>query len=121
TPDVHGIDITNETNSPIATSYAQGIHILNNTIHDDCGNGIQENTNCYAGQTNKVAYLTMDGNEIYNSMKQSWDSKGTSNVIFSNNISCYGDHSGNPNVDFGHIAINSPNDCSWTQMDHWEI
>jgi len=121
TPDVHGIAITNYSNSPVATSYAQGIHILNNTIHDAGGNGIQENTNCYAGQSNKVAYLTMDGNEIFNSAKQNWDSKGTSNVIFSNNISWFGDHSANGEVDYGHIAVNSPNDCSWTQMNNWEI
>jgi hypothetical protein len=63
----------------------------------------------------------MDGNEMYNSAKQNWDSKGTSNVIFSNNISWFGDHSANGSIDYGHIAINSPNDCSWTQMDHWEI
>ncbi len=120
-PDVHGIAITNYSNSPIATSYAAGIKILNNTIHDVGGNGIQENSNCYAGQSNKVAYLTMDGNEIYNSAKQNWDSKGTSNVIFSNNISWFGDHTGNGNVDYGHIAVNSPDDCSWTQMNNWEI
>jgi len=121
TPDVHGIAITNYSNSPVATSYNQGIKILNNTIHDAGGNGIQENTNCYAGQSNKVAYVTIDGNEIYNSAKQNWDSKGTSNVIFSNNLSWFGDHSGNGNIDYGHVAINSPSDCSWTQMNNWEI
>jgi hypothetical protein len=121
TPDVHGIAITNYTNSPIATSYAQGIHIVSNTIHDVGGNGIQENSNCYAGQSNHVAYVTIDGNELYNSAKQNWDSKGTSNVIFSNNVSWFGDHSANGNIDYGHVAINSPNDCSWTQMDNWEI
>ena len=121
TPDVHGIAITNYSNSPIATSYAQGIHILNSTIHDAGGNGIQENTNCYAGAGNRVAYLTMDGNEIYNSAKQNWDSKGTSNVIFSNNISWFGDHTGNADIDYGHIAVNSPNDCPNTQMNQWEI
>ena len=121
TPDVHGIAITNYSNSPIATSYAAGIHIVGNTIHDAGGNGIQENSNCYAGQGNHVAYVTIDGNEIYNSAKQNWDSKGTSYVIFSHNISWFGDHSVNGNVDYGHIAINAPSDCSWTQMDHWDI
>jgi hypothetical protein len=121
TPDVHGIAITNYSNSPLATSYAQGIQIKSNTIHDAGGNGIQENTNCYAGQSNHVAYVTMDGNEIYNSAKQNWDSKGTSNVIFSNNISWFGAHSGTGDVDYGHIAVNSPSDCSWTQMNNWEI
>jgi hypothetical protein len=121
TTDTHGIAITNYSNSPIATSYAQGIHLSNNTIHDAGGAGITENTNCYAGQSNKLAYLTMDGNEIYNSQKQSWSLKGTSNVIFSNNISWFGDHTGNPYNDYGHIAVNSPNDCSWAQNDHWDI
>lgn len=121
TPDVHAIAITNYMNTPLATSYAEGIHILSNTIHDAGGNGIQENSNCYAGQNTFVAYVTIDGNEIYNSMKQSWDSKGTSYVIFSNNISWFGDHSANPNIDYGHVAINSPSDCPWTQMNNWEI
>jgi len=121
TPDVHGIAITNYSNSPIATSYAQGIRILSNTIHDAGGNGIQENTNCYAGSSNHVAFLTIDNNELYNSAKQNWDSKGTSDVIFSNNTSWFGAHSGTGDVDYGHIAVNSPNDCSWTQMNRWEI
>jgi len=76
TPDVHGIAITNYSNSPIATSYAQGIHIVNNTIHDAGGNGIRRIRTATAGQSNHVAFVTIDGNEIYNSAKQNWDSKG---------------------------------------------
>jgi len=121
TPDTHGIQVANYERTPIGTDYDSGIKILSNTIHDAGGASITENTNCYAGQDNKFAYMTIDDNEIYNSQKQTLSMKGTSNLIFSNNTSWFGEHIPNSESDYGHIAVNSPDDCSWVQNDNWQI
>lgn len=121
TPDVHAISIGSYESGQAATSFSEGTKILRNTIHDAGGNGIQENTRCYISQSNSGDYLTIDGNEFYNVMKQPWDSKGTNHVIYSNNISWWGDHTGNADVDYGHITANQPNDCPSVTMDDWQI
>jgi len=120
-PDTHGIVITNYNQDPAATSYAGGIQILNNSITNIGGNAIQENSQCYARPGYpKTRYLTISGNQLYNVAKQTWDSKGTDYVIFSFNHSWYSHHT-DQNVDYGHIAVNQPSDCSSVTMSNWEI
>jgi hypothetical protein len=120
-PDTHAIVITNYNQDPPATSYAAGIQILNNSIYNAGGNGIQENSQCYARPGYpKTKYLTISGNDLSNVAKQTWDSKGTDNVIFSYNHSWFDHHTGN-DVDYGHIAVNQPSDCSSVTMNNWEI
>jgi hypothetical protein len=75
---------------------------------------VQEQSDCYGNPNTIFRYLTMDGNHMYNNHKQAWDAKGTQDVIFSNNLV--------ENNDYGHIAINTPNDCSGNgPMDRWEV
>ena len=110
--DPHVIAILNT--GPIGSDFSNGIRILDNSLWEAVGNAVQEQSDCYGNPKTIFRYLTMSGNHMYNNHKQAWDAKGTQDVIFSDNLV--------ENNDYGHIAINTPNDCSSNgPMDRWEV
>ena len=114
--DTHGVTITNYQGDASASAFADGIRVMNSSIHDLGGDCVQESSQCYAGSS--ANYVTIDNCELYNAQEQVWDSKGTAYFTFSNN-NVHDNSVGSSG--YGSIIATDPEDCNPPDMNYWYI